>query len=141
VRALGFGQEIEQTQREEPMSEPIMPFSEPSPVPSPDERRRAERFPSDQPSVCRIVSEGQEEGLQASVRDMSATGIGLLVNQPLKSGSVLILNLQTGRHRLARPLPVRVMHAAPAGEGNWLVGCQFVRRLSEPELNALLGEE
>jgi hypothetical protein len=112
----------------------------PGSTPVPDERRRDERFLPEPASVCRIVSEGQEEGLHATVRDLSATGIGLLVNHPLHAGNVLILNLESGGHRLARPLPVRVMHASPLVEGCWLVGCQFVRRLSDPELQVLLGE-
>jgi hypothetical protein len=122
---------------DEPGSVPE-PFG-PSAVP--DERRGAERYPPEPTSICRLMCEGQEGTPQATVRDLSATGIGLLVDRQLKPGSVLILNLQTGSQRLARPLPVRVMHSSPAPEGNWLVGCQFVRRLSEPELQVLLGDE
>jgi hypothetical protein len=103
------------------------------------ERRGDERFSPEPPSICRIVSEGQEEGLRASIRNLSASGIGLFVNHALKPGNVLILNLQTGDQRLARPLPVRVMHSSPLEQGKWLVGCLFVRRLSEPELQLLLG--
>jgi hypothetical protein len=112
----------------------------PAKRPTTEERRGAERFQPEPPSICRIVSEGQEPGLHATVRNLSATGIGLLVNHPLKAGNVLILNLQSGLQRLARPLPVKVTHASPLSEGNWLVGCQFVRRLSGPELQVLLGE-
>jgi hypothetical protein len=117
-----------------------MPSPEPdgSPV-TPDERREAERFLPEPSSICRVVSDVQDEVARATVRDLSATGIGLLVRKPIKPGSVLILNLEVRECRLPRPLPVRVMHAAPAAEGNWLVGCQFVRRLSEPELQILQG--
>jgi hypothetical protein len=34
---------------------------------------------------------------------------------------------------------VRVTHASPSSDGNWLVGFQFVCELSEPELVAVLG--
>jgi hypothetical protein len=131
---------IEGTHSEKPMSDQRTSAPEPSgPLSLPDERRGAERLPLEPTSVCRVMCEGQEGEPQATVRDLSATGIGLLIDRPLKPGSVLILSLQTGDHRLARPLPVRVMHSSPATEGNWLVGCQFVRRLSDPELHVLLG--
>jgi hypothetical protein len=107
----------------------------------PEERREAERFPIEPSPVCRLVSATQDEMASATVRDLSATGIGLVVRQPLKPGTVLILNLEVRDCRLPRPLPVRVMHASPTAEGQWLVGCQFVRRLSDPELQMLLGRE
>jgi hypothetical protein len=123
------------------MRDQATPSPEPdgSPV-APDERREAERFLPEPSSICRVVSDTQDEVARATVRDLSATGIGLLVRKPIKPGSVLILNLEVRECRLPRPLPVRVMHAAPADEGNWLVGCQFVRRLSEPELQILQGQ-
>jgi hypothetical protein len=33
------------------------------------------------------------------------------------------------------------MHATPQPEGDWLVGCQFVRRLSEEDMQALLSTD
>jgi hypothetical protein len=108
---------------------------------TPEERRAAERYALDSSSVCRLIGDGQEAGPRATVRDLSATGIGLLVEHAVKPGSVLILSLETSRWQLARPLPVRVMHSAPMDDGTWLVGCQFVRKLSEPELQAVLGDQ
>jgi hypothetical protein len=123
------------------MRDQATPSSQPSGSPAlPDERREVERFPPEPSSICRVVSDTQDEAARATVRDLSTTGIGLLVRQPIKPGSVLILSLEVRECRLPRPLPVRVMHAAPADEGNWLVGCQFVRRLSEPELQILQGQ-
>jgi hypothetical protein len=73
------------------------------------------------------------------VRDISMTGLALVLREPLRPGSVLVVSLQNEHKRLARLLPVRVMHATQAAADEWVVGCQFVRRLSVPELQALLG--
>jgi hypothetical protein len=105
------------------------------------DRRGAARHACDGQPFWRIAGEGLPETSVAGVRDVSATGIGLCVKQPLKPGTVFVLTLQADRQRLSRPLPVRVMHATPQADGGWLLGCQFVRRLSDPDLQALLGGE
>jgi hypothetical protein len=104
------------------------------------DRRRAERYECAalQP-FWRIVDEGNGETLPAGVLNISATGVGLLLDEPLKPGTVLVISLQSAPGRLSRPLPVRVMHATAQPGGGWLVGCQFVRRLSQQDMAALLG--
>lgn len=118
---------------------------QPTPAPDPSnppagsaERREAERFPPELTPACHVGSPNLPESMRAIVRDLSATGIGLLVNQSVKSGTVLLLSLETVDRRLTRALPARVMHSSPVADGHWLVGCQFVRRLGEAELQNLL---
>src|SRR5262249_44077687 len=84
------------------------------------DRRGAERYPCNLQPFWRIVSEPPAAAPPARVRDVSATGIGLLLPQPLKPGAVLVLTLQTRDQQLSRPLPVRVMHATRQADGGWL---------------------
>ncbi len=105
------------------------------------DRRCAERYTCDLHPFWHLEGEGLAPTSQASVRDVSATGIGLRVAEPLKPGTVLVLKLQTPDRRLSRPLPVRVMRATPQADGGWLLGCQFVRALSSQDLRALLDRE
>ncbi len=124
------------------MAEPETPFAgQPAGSTEQDERRRLERFAPDTNSAWKVASQCGTIAPWGSVRDLSAAGVGLLVAQPLKPGAVLVITLQHGTRKLARPLPVRVMHCSPAAEGGWLVGCQFVRKLSGPELQVLVGGE
>jgi c-di-GMP-binding flagellar brake protein YcgR len=120
------------------MTDQPTPAPDPNPPAGAAERREAERFPPELTPVCHVGSPSLPESLRAVVRDLSATGIGLVVNQPLKAGAVLLLSLEAVDRRLARALPARVMHASAVSDGHWLVGCQFVRRLGEAELQALL---
>jgi hypothetical protein len=116
------------------------------PTPSPGlsalhaDRRREERYACALQPFWRVAGEEGAESLPAGVRDISASGIGLLLAEPLKPGTVLVISLQASAGRLSRPLPVRVMHATAQPEGGWLVGCQFVRRLTAQDMAALLGE-
>jgi hypothetical protein len=120
------------------MSNDELYFPESGPAAVREERRRAERYPCDLQPFWRVEGQEQTESPPARVENISTTGIGLRVGEPLKPGIVLVLKLQNADHRLSRPLPARVMHATPQPEGDWLIGCQFVRRLSEEDMQALL---
>src|ERR1700677_1668448 len=97
------------------MPEQAPPSPEPTGLPAvTDERRESQRFPPEPSSVCRLVGETQEDINRATARDTPPRGIGVLVQRPIKAGTVLILSLEVRECRLPRPLPVRVMHASPA---------------------------
>jgi hypothetical protein len=104
-----------------------------------EDRRRAERYPCGLQPFWRVEGQEQVESPPARVENISTTGIGLRVKEQIKAGTVLVIKLQSADHRLSRPLPARVMHATQQPEGDWLVGCQFVRRLGEEDMQALLG--
>src|SRR4051812_41096086 len=87
-----------------------------------DDRRESERFSSESTAVWRVVSESWDEATQVTVRDISTTGVGLVVKQPLKPGSVLIINLQNRNQQLVRPLSIRVMHSTPVDDKTFIVG-------------------
>jgi hypothetical protein len=103
-----------------------------------EERRRAERYPCSLQPFWRVEGQEQAESPPARVENVSTSGIGLRVGEPLKVGIVLVLKLQTADRRLSRPLPARVMHSTRQPGGDWLVGCQFVRKLSDEDMHALL---
>jgi hypothetical protein len=102
------------------------------------DRRTAERYPCNLKPSWRSWGKPGGESWSAAINDISTTGISLLINYWMKPGTVLVIKLQNSNHRLTRPLPVRVMHATERADGEWLIGCAFVRRLSEPELQAIL---
>ena len=101
------------------------------------ERRAARRYPCNIPTLGRDP-EGQRTWV-ATIHNVSATGVALVLADRLKAGAVLIIQLQSAHHRLSRPLPVRVMHAQPQAEG-WLHGCAFLRAMREDDLQELLAD-
>jgi hypothetical protein len=102
------------------------------------ERRGAERH------ECNVQTEGYQLGAHgskswvATVTNISATGVALVLRHRVKPGTVLVIKFQSGNLNLSRPIPVRVMHVQPQSEGTWLHGCAFVRKVREEDLRSLL---
>jgi hypothetical protein len=101
------------------------------------ERRAAPRYPCNIPTLGRDPAGGRT--WVATIRNVSATGVALVLADHLKPGAVLVIQLQSAHHRLSRPLPVRVMHAQPQPEG-WVHGCAFLRPVREDDLQELLAD-
>jgi hypothetical protein len=119
------------------MPEPILhPFADGVPGQG-QERRAAVRYSCQLDSTCHPVPEG-ELICTARVVDISATGIGLLIDRPIEPETIMAIQLQKDDLSLSPTLLVEVRHARPRHDGDWLVGCVFGRELSEYELKALL---
>jgi hypothetical protein len=98
------------------------------------ERRAKVRYTTSQETSCHPVAAGWDDSWwQATVRDISGGGIRLSVTRLFEPGTLLALDLDG----LLRLLVARVVHVAPQPEG-WLVGCEFISKLSEQELQVLL---
>jgi hypothetical protein len=122
------------------MSEPNASELAPANFPLEEERRGAPRHSCDVPASWREWGTRGSSSWVARIHNISATGIGLTTTYRVKPGSVLVIHLQDKNHNLSRPLPVRVMHATQQADGTWLLGCAFVRRVSEEDLQSLLAD-
>lgn len=117
------------------MPEPtISPALAPRPV---SERRASVRFffssdPSRQPTAS--VTENR---WTARVRDVSATGIGLVCSRSFDAGRLLRVELQAGEQTSA--FMVCVVRAVKQPDGDWLVGGTFTEKLSDSQLQVLTG--
>jgi hypothetical protein len=100
------------------------------------ERRAAVRYPCDLASSCHTITSRREDAWTAAVKDISRTGIGLLLGRRFEPGILLAVELPAeGGSQL---LLARVIHARAQGEGVWLIGCALVNPLAEDEVQALL---
>jgi hypothetical protein len=111
-----------------PKSPLLLPASD---TPALGERRQSERFLCDLMANCKVVSMVEFQPLPAKVRDMSAGGIGLLLQQPLEVGSFLILELADGTGGKGTRLCVKVMHKT-SDDDLWRVGCAIVQETVGP---------
>jgi hypothetical protein len=102
------------------------------------DRREAPRRPCRLPT---LVGGDANAGDAATVKDVSAKGVGLVLDRPLKLGAVVVIQLQSASLRLSRPMPVRVLHARQQEDGRWLHGCVFLRQLREEDLEELLSDD
>jgi hypothetical protein len=82
---------------------------------------------------CRVLNMLIEGPWQMTVHNVSETGIGLIAERPFKAGMILSVELPGQPHAAAS---LRVVHSSKQ-QGNWLIGCEFPKRLSIQEVRAL----
>jgi hypothetical protein len=75
--------------------------------------------------------------MPVKIRDVSTTGIGLLSARAYEQGTALFIQVQEDGPDWSTMLVAKVVHATPAEDGSWLVGCKLVRRLSETDVEGL----
>jgi hypothetical protein len=75
----------------------------------------------------------------APVRDISALGIGLLLDQPVEPGTTVSVELPNRAWNCWHLKLLRVVHVTPQEDNRYLVGSVFLRRFSDDELRALVG--
>lgn len=117
-------------------SNPSRPDSEETPG---IERRIRARFSSNLETFCQPGT-GRLENFwwTARVRDISSSGIGLILHRRFDPGTVLAVELQNNAQSIAVTIQARVMHVKAMGEGDWVHGCAFNQPLPEPDLKQLL---
>ena len=101
------------------------------------ERRASVRYRSSRKGSCQTLSAHRESCWEATVRDISPEGIGLLLPRRFEPGAVLSIELIDAREEQPRLLLARVVHATARPEGGWLVGCELVSPLSDEEAQTL----
>jgi hypothetical protein len=107
-----------------------------SPHLSPPERRCAERYFCSRLPVIRLLTRPALQSLSAVVENISVGGVRLLVDLPVPPGTIIALGLLCTRPSLIQS--ARVVHATPAGEGKWAIGCKLSTPLSKSELACLV---
>jgi len=75
----------------------------------------------------------------ARVRDISATGVGLLCDRAFDGGRLLRIELQAAEAKAVLPLQACVVRSVKQAGGDWLVGAAFIEKLSDEQLRGLLG--
>ena len=104
-----------------------------------DSKRIWARYVSSRPLPRRLDVADSHTPLEAWILDLSAGGIGLLVNQPQPLGTLLQIELETCPAAAPLNLWANVVRCQAAdAEGEFRLGCQFVTALSEGDLQVLL---
>jgi PilZ domain len=107
-------------------------------VPVGIERRRAVRHPCGYRTMLQPISLREIAALPVQVRDLSATGLGLLSRTPMGPGTFLFVELQSMLNGTTRRLRAHVIHATRQKNGLWLLGCALTDELTRTELQGLL---
>jgi hypothetical protein len=72
------------------------------------------------------------------VLNLSASGVGLLVDRFVDAGTLLNIDL-TGRDgHTTRTILACVVHVSQQAPQEWALGCNFIRELTDEDLQALI---
>jgi hypothetical protein len=74
----------------------------------------------------------------AWVLNLSTSGIGLLLETAIEPGTQLVIGIKNTKPGTFFDLLARVTHCTPQNSGEWLVGCELEKKLSQDDLEALL---
>ena len=103
------------------------------------DQRVATRFPCSQVAFCWKQKPRDYIFWAARAQNISTGGIRLIVGHQFNPGTVLSMELMCADQRITWELPARVVYVGPLSAGGWsVIGCQFVNRLNETELVAML---
>ena len=103
------------------------------------ERRRAARHRCNLKASCRLFGRAPDETIPAVVQDLSAAGIRLIVGESLPKGAILEITFHRRSSEIAStPHLVRIRRASQQPEGDWLIGCTFVKNRSDEEMSKFL---
>jgi hypothetical protein len=103
------------------------------------ERRRAVRFECKRKNSWRLFATTICSSGAGVVNDISVNGISLSLDSALRPGMFLDLSLECDDgEAFSQPMLVRVRRVTPQPDGSYLVGCNFVKKLSKEELRLWL---
>ena len=107
---------------------------------TPRNRRARDRVTVKLDALCE-ASDGAASPLYCTVGviNLSTHGAACLAARSFGCGTTLRLELTNASRTIWHERHVRVMHERPVGDGNWIVGCEFLTPLDEPQLRELLG--
>jgi len=114
----------------------------PSPTPEVrgEERRAGVRYLCQLDGTCQPVGHPTTgESWVGKLRDISATGVKILINRRFEVGTLLVVELPRPGWEMTQMLLCRVVRVAkePVGQ-DWEVGCTLDRELSDDEVQSYL---
>jgi hypothetical protein len=96
------------------------------------------RFACDVRAEYRKFGDSRTDALPVKVLNISATGIGLVVNPDVETGALLNVDLFDKSGRKVCAILACAVHSSQGSTGEHAVGCNFIRELTEEELESLL---
>lgn len=100
------------------------------------EQRATERVPARGKVVYRPIA-GDEPERSAPIRNISLSGVALMVPEQLDPGTLLSLELRDDTGTTVLTIVGCVVYINARG-GKWIAGCNFIRELEDAEFSAIV---
>jgi hypothetical protein len=104
----------------------------------PSDQRAWMRFPCDVKAGYQRIGGPDAAQEAAKVINLSPSGVRLLVPRTIDNGTLLSVELQAAKGVFKRTMLACVVHVTAQPDGEWALGCNFIRSLSDEDLRALL---
>jgi hypothetical protein len=102
------------------------------------------RLPTAQAVSCQAIASSTADEAETAwlgrLREISLSGLSLLLNRRFDPGTLLIIELSDKAQGRVRAVRVRVVHSISETQTRWIMVCKFVSPLNEEELQTLVGE-
>src|SRR5262249_21942121 len=103
------------------------------------EQRREPRYALPRRTLCRLKRATETVSWIAILRNISAEGIGLILNRRVKAGMLLTVELPGTNGKPGALKAIKVTHAAAqSGSPWWVAGGRFASPLTSADLRSLL---
>ena len=103
------------------------------------ERRDNKRTVCQLEGQCRPMDSMQlSAAWPVTIRDLSATGLQLLLSRRFEPGTLLVVDVHDNQGQATRMLLARVIRVASLAKGRWILGCTFTVPLTPEDLDSLL---
>jgi len=106
-----------------------------------DDRRVWVRYPSRRATCCKSAASDDEPSWPAQACDVSRGGLKLLATHKFERGTTLSIGSFNDSAENPSLVIAQVRYATPTPEGKWLLGCAFLKELTEVELLDWLKEQ
>jgi hypothetical protein len=106
--------------------------------PTTEERRDARRYVVSWGSFCRLKPWPESRPERVLLHDISALGLGLVFADPPTVGTVLALQLPTGRPGVVRWTTAEVRQVTQLADRIWVAGCALAEPLSPEDVQGVL---
>jgi hypothetical protein len=105
---------------------------------SPSNRRASVRYQCGPATVGRLVQPDSHETQPVWVMNLSLTGVGLLLEQRIEPKTLLLVQIKDSSGKRLFELAATLVHITRQPTGDWFAGCEFLTRLSDDDLDAML---
>jgi len=120
--------------------EDLQPFGASLTPTVPPDKRTWVRFPCDMQVAYRPLRVTERRYKPARIADISASGASLVVMSATAVGTALGIELRGAAGQCMLRIFACVVRITPQAGGEWLMGCNFIRELTDKETQLLMPE-
>lgn len=103
-----------------------------------DDQRTWKRFECQLTAAFDKIGDAEQCRSTAKIINLSASGVGLLVDRFIDAGALLNVYLLGNDGQTRRTILACVVHMTQRGEHAFALGCNFIRELSEQDIQELI---